>query len=52
MTRPYVATRRDKFAVRLANLALLIATPHYRRLLEGAINLGIAAAVTHSHERR
>lgn len=35
---------RDRIAARLANAALLIATPWYRNMIRGSILYGLAAA--------
>lgn len=48
----YRATRRDRVAHRLANAALLLATPTYRRLIGGSVRYGMAAAVRDVAEGR
>lgn len=42
--QPYKETTRDRLAWRLANGALLLATPRYRAFVRGAVLLGLAAA--------
>lgn len=54
MTAPttYRPTLRDKIAQRLANLALMIATPHYRAMVGGAIEYGLRAAARDTAQQR
>lgn len=46
------APLRDRVAHRLANAALLIATPQYRKWIKGSIRYGLAAALRDSQEGR
>jgi hypothetical protein len=52
MTESYEVTLRDQVAHKLANAALLIATPWYRNLIRGAIIYGLRSAVRDVEENR
>lgn len=48
----WVGRMRDKIAWRLANAALMVATPWYRAMIGGAIRYGLDAAAKDAEAER